>query len=189
VDNRDPGFESRHFLGMSFLDLNPTWTDQPLTDPDVAADVVDLMLTLGDRQRGTFAVILCDPDDRYRATITVDLPSEFAELDPAIDTSRLCSTALGPVVTAVQAAPGTGIILALGRPGPARWPDVDHDWANAGTALCAAARLRLLGFYIATADDVHQPLTDYPFTDHPITDHPITDHSFTDQPLVDVSAA
>ncbi|MFI5694345.1 hypothetical protein ACIA58_21020 [Kribbella sp. NPDC051586] len=152
---------------MSFLDLTPAWTDQSLTDPRVAADVVDLMLTLGDRQRGTLAVILCDPDDRYRATITVDLPSEFDRLDPAIDTSQLCSTALRPIVAAVQTAPGTGVILALGRPGPARSPVVDLDWANAGTAICHAARLRLLGFYLATGDGVYQPPVNHPLTDQP----------------------
>jgi hypothetical protein len=150
---------------MSFLDLPPTWTDRPLTDPDVAADVVDLLLTLGDRQRGTFAVILCDPDDRYRATVTVDLPSEFDRLDPTIDTNELCATALTPILTAVRTAPATGLILALGRPGPARSPALDHDWSTAGTAICQAAHVRLLSFHIAAPDGVYQPLTTHPLTD------------------------
>jgi hypothetical protein len=168
VDNRDPGFESRHFLGMSFLDLNPTWTDQPLTDPDVAADVVDLMLTLGDRQRGTFAVILCDPDDRYRATITVDLPAEFDRLAPPLDTHALCSTALSPIVPAIQTAPRTPLILALGRPGPIRSPALDQDWSTAATNICQATHLRLLSFHIATPEGVYQPFTTPSPTDHPL---------------------
>jgi hypothetical protein len=149
---------------MSFLELTPTWTDQPLTDPRVAADVVDLMLTLGDRQRGTFAVILCDPDDHYRATITVDLPSEFDRLAASSDAHTLCSTALSPIVTAIQTAPNTPLILALGRPGPADSPAQDNDWATAGTAICQAAHLRLLSFHIATANGIYQPLTNHPLT-------------------------
>ncbi|MEV4262954.1 hypothetical protein [Kribbella sp. NPDC049584] len=154
---------------MSFLDLTPTWTDQPLTDPRVAADVVDLMLTLGDRHRGTFAVILCDPDDHYRATITVDLPSEFDRLTPPPDTHTLCSTALNPIVTAIQTAPNTPLILALGRPGPTHSPVADRDWATAGRAICQAANLRLLSFHIATPEGIYQPLTTHPPTNLPIT--------------------
>lgn len=154
---------------MSFLDLPPTWTDQPLTDPDVAADVIDLMISLGDRQRGTFSLVLCDPDDRYRATVMVDLPSEFERLSQPLDTSRLCSAVLGPLVPAVRTAPGTGVILALGRPGPARSPDLDREWADAGTAISRAAGLRLLGFYIAARDGVYQPLTDQPL-DQPVSE-------------------
>jgi hypothetical protein len=149
---------------MSFLDLTPTWTEHPLTDPGVAADVVDLMVSIGDRQRGTFAVVLCDPDDRYRATVLVELPPDFERLSPAFDAGELCSTALRPIVTAVQTAPGTGIVLALGRPGPPRSPDLDRDWADAGTAICQAAGLRLLGFYVASPDFVYQPLVDQPLT-------------------------
>ncbi|RZU10836.1 hypothetical protein EV645_5991 [Kribbella rubisoli] len=153
---------------MSFLDLTPTWTDQPLTDPDVAADVVDLMLTLGDRRRGTFAVILCDPDDHYRATITVDLPAEFDRLASPLDTHTLCSTALNPIVPAIQTAPNTAVILALGRPGPARSPALDHAWATAATTICQAAHLRLLTFHIATPEGVYQPLTTPSPTNHPL---------------------
>ncbi|MGW7686194.1 hypothetical protein ACWGID_35955 [Kribbella sp. NPDC054772] len=142
---------------MSFQNLTPTWADQPLTTPGAAADVVDLMVSLGDRQRGTFAVLLCDPDDYYRATVTIDLPSEFEHLSHTLDTAGLCSSALSPIVTAVRTAPGTGMILALGRPGPAGRSELDDQWARAATAICQAADIRLLGFYIATSEGVHQP--------------------------------
>ena len=159
VDNSDRGLQSRHLLGMTFLDLPPTWTDQPLTDPAVAADVVDLMLTLGDRQRGTFAVILCDPDNLYRATITVDLPSEFDRLAPPLDTHALCSTALSPIIPAIQTAPNTSVILALGRPGPLHSPALDQDWSTAATNITQAAHLNLLSFHIATPEGIHHPQT------------------------------
>ncbi|WP_329000568.1 hypothetical protein OHA18_39780 [Kribbella sp. NBC_00709] len=152
---------------MSFLDLTPTWTERPLTDPAVAADVVDLMISLGDRHRGTFSVVLCDPDDHYRATVMVDLPSEFEQLSRPHDTGQLCSDTLRPLIPAVQTAPGTGVILALGRPGPLRSPESDREWADAGTAICQAAGLRLLGFYVAARDGVYQPLVDQSLVDQP----------------------
>jgi hypothetical protein len=169
---------------MTFTNLAATWTDQPLTDPAVAADVVDLMVSLGDRHRGTFTVLLCDPDDHYRATLTIDLPDLASplrtrssaahsasaqsvgvggsadvaggdaehELDPC-----LCSAALEPLIPAVHTAPGTGLILAVGRRGPARHPTLDDEWARAATTICRSTNTRLLGFYIATSHGVYQP--------------------------------
>jgi hypothetical protein len=142
---------------MSFEQLTPTWTTRPLSDPALAADVVDLMITLGERQRGTFTVLLCDPDDTYRATISIDLPSEFDHPARPVDTADICSTALSPIIPAVHTAPGTALVLALGRPGPPSWPALDHEWSTAATHICQAANVRLLGFYVATAAGVHQP--------------------------------
>ncbi|TCC63061.1 hypothetical protein E0H73_11310 [Kribbella pittospori] len=188
---------------MSFNNLPPTWTTQPLSDPARAADVVDLMVTLGDRRRGTFTVLLCDPDNHYRAALTLDLPEDFAaplehptplrDVDQHHDnaatagaphhhragtadaphhrragtadaphhrragTAGACSSALDPILPAVRTAPGTGLILALGRPGPPFQPEVDTEWAEAATRICQAADVRLLGFYVASANHVYQP--------------------------------
>ena len=157
---------------MSFHNLAPTWTTQPLTDPARAADVVDLMVSLGERHRGTFTVLLCDPDDRYRGTVTVDLRSEFDRLMPTAvrdqpvrlgaGTADVCFSALRPIIPAVHTAPGTALVLALGRPGPESWPDLDNEWAEAATHICRAADVRLLGFYIASAARVYQPLLPVP---------------------------
>jgi hypothetical protein len=152
---------------MSFDNLTPAWTDQPLTNPGVAADVVDLVVSLGDRQRGTFAAVLCGPDDHYRATVIIDLPSEFEHHSPTLDTTQICQTALRPVITAVQTAPGTGLILALGRPGPAHWPGLDVEWARAATQICAAADVRLLGFYIASRNSIYRPIGEQRLADQP----------------------
>lgn len=154
---------------MSFHHLPPTWTNQPLSDPARAADVVDLMVSLGDRRRGTFTVLLCDPDNHYRAALTLDLPEDFAapvehvtslqgrsHRRPA-GTAGVCSSTLDPILPAVRTAPGTGLILALGRPGPPFQPEVDTEWAEAATRICQAADVRLLGFYVASADHVYQP--------------------------------
>jgi hypothetical protein len=140
---------------MSYLDLAPAWTDRPLTDPALATDVVDLMVTHGERSRGTFAAILCDPDARFRAVITIDLRAEFA--GHPLDTPNLCATALHPIVPALRTDPGAALLLALGRPGPPTCPAIDTEWSSAATHLCQAAQVPLLGFYIATHDHIYQP--------------------------------
>ncbi|MEU4192145.1 hypothetical protein AB0E69_09615 [Kribbella sp. NPDC026611] len=144
---------------MSFQQLPSSWTDQPLTDSAVAADVVDLMVSLGDRQRGTFTVLLCDPDDHYRAALTIDLPAGFGA---RLDAGEACSSALEPIIPAVHTAPGTGLVLALGRPGPARRPELDYEWAVASMTICRSTNTRLLGFYIAARDGIYQPSLDAP---------------------------
>ncbi|MFK4084565.1 hypothetical protein ACI2LF_10685 [Kribbella sp. NPDC020789] len=143
---------------MSFLDLAPTWSDRPLTDPTLAADVVDLMVSQGDRRRGTFAAILCGPDAYFRAVVAIDLPSEFAGHPHSLDTPGLCATALHPIIPALRTEPGAALLLALGRPGPPEWPEIDNEWSTAATHLCRAAQVPLLGFYIATQDHLYQPL-------------------------------
>ncbi|TDW83968.1 hypothetical protein EV137_6771 [Kribbella pratensis] len=142
------------FTGMSFENLSATWADEPLTDPDATADAVDLMVSLGDRRRGTFTILICDPDDHYLATVAIELPATFS-LDSSA--AQLCETALHPIIPAVHTAPGTALVLVLGRPGPARMTGLDAQWARAAGTICAAAGIRLLGFYVATEDGIYQP--------------------------------
>jgi hypothetical protein len=142
---------------MSFENLPPTWNKEPLTDAGRAADVVDLMVSLGERHQGTFTAVLCDHDDLYLATVAIDLPSEFRQAEPTLRGADLCTTALSPIIPALRTTPGSALILALGRPGPAFWPELDAEWADAATHICAAAEVRLLGFYVASADHVYQP--------------------------------
>ena len=144
------GAERGIFLDMSFEQLPTTWPDQPLTDPAFAANVVDLMVSIGDRHLGTLTVILCHPDSRYRSTVTLKIP-RF----PAQTPFDLCRAILEPIMPSLQAIPDAPVILALGR--RAQPDHLDPEWAEAAAALCADAGVRLLGFYIATKDGVHQP--------------------------------
>ncbi|WP_427892561.1 hypothetical protein ACQHIV_06620 [Kribbella sp. GL6] len=136
---------------MSFEQLPSTWPDQPLTDPALAANVVDLMVSFGDRARGTLAVLLCGADALFRSTVIIELPASGPT--PA----ELCETALGPIIEAVRTAPGTAIVLALGRSGSGSPTDADDQWATAARDTCTTAGIRLLGFYIATRDGVYEP--------------------------------
>jgi hypothetical protein len=149
-------------LSMSFQNLAPTWATQPLSDPALAADVVDLMVSLGERRRGTFTAVLCDHDDRYIATVSIDLPTEFKHQEPSLRADNVCGAALNPIIPALRTTPDAALILALGRPGPAVWPDLDTEWSQAATHICAAAQVRLLAFYIASPTHIYQPPTRTP---------------------------
>jgi hypothetical protein len=155
---------------MSFENLSPTWTDQPLTDPALTADVIDLMVSHGDRHRGTLTVLICDPGNHYQAGVAMALPPHCIPLpeqaahsrptsrsSPALSPAELCESVMDPVIPAVHTAPGVALVLALGRPGPAYLPDLDNQWAQAATAICRAAGIRLLGFYVATKHGIYHP--------------------------------
>ena len=134
---------------MTFKDLPRNWIELPLTDPTLAADVVDLYVTEGDRRSGVFSALLCDEKSRFIASIQLDLP-DYAD-DPPTDT---CEEVLDPVIPALQLRPDGALLLALGRPGPTTLLPLDHEWAKAATHLCHLADIRLLAFCIATPGQV-----------------------------------
>lgn len=138
---------------MSFENLTPTWADRPLTDPRFTADVVDLMVSIGDRQQGTITALICGPDDLFRVAMAVELLPDFAGLSP----TELFRTALRPVVEVVESSPGTSVVLALGRPVHDMLAAMDRQWSQAAEDVCQAAGIRLLGFYVATRLGIHQP--------------------------------
>src|SRR5262245_18147121 len=116
VDDSDQGSERRQIVGMSLQNLASTCTSQPLSDLEHAANVVDLIVGLGARERGTFAALLCHPDDTYQAAVTVDLPSQFFErASPSLDTADICRTVLRPIIPVVRTVPDAPLVLALGR--------------------------------------------------------------------------
>lgn len=137
---------------MTFTDLPRNWIDLPLTDPALAANVVDLYVTEGDRRSGVFSALLCDEKSRFIASIQLDLP-DYAD-DPPTDT---CEEVLDPVIPALQLRPDGALLLALGRPGPTTPVPLDLEWSRAATHLCQLADIRLLAFYVATPGQVFLP--------------------------------
>jgi hypothetical protein len=136
---------------MSFLNLPKDWSELPLSDPTTAADVVDLCLNEGDRRLGLLKVIFCDEQDRFHGCVDIELRDRLGQLHLTD-----CRTALKPVVAALDANLRIGVVLALGRPGPEVWPPIDNEWAEAATAVCDEADIRLLALYVATPDHVHR---------------------------------
>jgi hypothetical protein len=126
---------------MTFEDLPNTWRDQPLSDPSIAVDVVDLLVTQANRHDGAFYILICDDQDRLRVPVAID------EIDP--DQPEDCAPLLRPFLEAMQAGPGGGVLLALGRPGSSEVTEVDREWARVAVRACEQAGGRFLGLYVA----------------------------------------
>ena len=60
---------------MSFHDLPPDIRDRSLTDPRLAADVIDLIIGDEARARGSVGLMLCDDGDRgLQPVVLTDVP-------------------------------------------------------------------------------------------------------------------
>jgi hypothetical protein len=69
---------------MSFDDLPDGWTQQPLTDPRLVADVLDLCVSDADRCAGALAILMCDEEGRLlQPGIISDLDYDSSETERA----------------------------------------------------------------------------------------------------------
>ncbi|WP_328325094.1 hypothetical protein OHA70_34955 [Kribbella sp. NBC_00382] len=146
---------------MTFSDLPTNWLSRPLTDPVLAANVVDLFVTAAERRQGVLAALICDRRARFRTSIHLDLPRDAPLASP-----KSCVRALAPLIPVLESRPDGALILALGRPKPD--PPSDHDWTEAAIQTCRSASIHLLAFYLATPTDLHAvPLPTPPRTTRP----------------------
>ncbi len=123
----------------------------PLTDPDLAADVVDLFVSQGDRRAGVLSALICDADARFLAAIHLDLPEETAHSPQP----KSCAKALAPLIPALRLRPD-GALLS-----PSAAQDRTHPqtttWTPNGGALqptCRAAIDPPAGLLLATPDSL-----------------------------------
>ncbi len=131
---------------MSFQDLPPNIRALPLTDAQLAADVVDLMIGERDRSRGCIGIMLCDSAFRGLQPVVVnDIPEDT----PLEGLQNL----LGLLLPIIE--PGGGVLVGRGRPHGAVPTDTDRAWHQATIDACAAAGVRLLGYHLVTLEEVN----------------------------------
>jgi hypothetical protein len=126
---------------MGFEDLPQDWSRRSLSDPRLAADVVDLVASEECRIAGALYVLMCDERGRLRAPIAVD--------DLPFDRPQECALVLQPFLWVLSERPGTSAVLALCRPGPPTLSHLDRRWVEAAVAECARKEVPLLGMYVA----------------------------------------
>jgi hypothetical protein len=134
---------------MGFEDLPDDWPDRPLTEPQLLADVLDLIVSHRDRVEGAIGVLVCDADQRLL------VPAVIGDLDDvAPDADR--SEGLRNFVSAVVGGMGTdagplGLHFSIARRyGLSITPD-DVRWRDAAVAACAS-RVTLLGVHLVTVE-------------------------------------
>ena len=137
---------------MGFDDLPDDWSDRPLTDPRLLADVLDLVVMERDRRAGALGVLICDGHQR------LTLPVMIGELDDlAGDDDR--QKGLETIAMAVRGfdlgdAGGTGrpgIHLAIARRDGLSITRSDLSWQRAAMSVCADD-IDLLGVHVVTCD-------------------------------------
>lgn len=130
---------------MTFQDLPKGWHSRPLTDTDLAADVVDLVVREGDRATGCISLLLCDDTHRMLQPVTItDL-----DRDAPTERRRLFDLLVGDFADRLG-----GVVVAVGRPRGAVPDDEARAWHEAAIAACRDHDVPLLGTYLATVHGV-----------------------------------
>lgn len=131
---------------MTFEDLPADVKDVPLTDPHVAADVMDRIIDLESRAGGCLGVMVCDEEHRGVMPIVLsDVPHDA-------DSSGLAQ--LLDLVLPLVVERGGSVVIGRGRPRGRVPNDVDRAWHQQAIDSCAAHGVPLLGFYLATREGV-----------------------------------
>lgn len=126
---------------MGFADLPDDWSDRPLTEPRLVADVLDLVLSERDRRAGALAVLMCDDDDRLVQPVVI---SDLEPMATEDDRARALS-----VITGAMGGSGS-ILVAVARRDGLSITDDDQVWARAARRA-SVDEVRLLGVHLVTA--------------------------------------
>jgi hypothetical protein len=131
---------------MSFRDLPSGIRDLPLTDPAIAADVIDLIISDEARASGAIGVMVCDDQDRGLQPVVV---SDVPEVAGSTSLAQLLELLL-PVVSEERGS----VLVGRGRRRGQSPTDADRAWHQQAIDSCGQRGVRLLGFYVATRDGV-----------------------------------
>ncbi|KGN33413.1 hypothetical protein N802_15265 [Knoellia sinensis KCTC 19936] len=131
---------------MTFENLPNNWPDLPLDDPDLRADVVDLVVSYRDRLAGCLALLALDEVHLIMGEPIVI--AEMGERGPAD---------VHEVLTALfEHGRPPGLVAALGRPGPPRFTDGDRELHQALVEVCRAQEVELIATYVASESAVRE---------------------------------
>ena len=131
---------------MTFRDLPPGIKELPLTDPRLAADVIDLIIGDEARASGCIGVMVCDHHDRgIQPIVLTDVPE-------SADSSGLRQ--LLDMLVPIIAEDGGSVLIGRGRRSGSAPNDLDRAWHQQAIESCATGGVRLLGFHLATPHGV-----------------------------------
>ncbi|MCE1179523.1 MAG: hypothetical protein LWW86_10925 [Micrococcales bacterium] len=127
---------------MSLHDLPDDWATRPVHDPEIAADVVDLIVRESDRDDGAVCLLLCHPDGRLLQPVTIGLEG----VSPPLAERREMIGAL-----AASLPEDLCVVAAIARRHGYRASDDDRVWHQ---VLIDAFGQALSGCFVATHDGV-----------------------------------
>lgn len=125
--------------------LPSDWARRALTDPHLAAGVLDLFTPERARHESTLVMLLCHPSGRLMQPILIDdIPRRL----PAEEKAR---TLQGLLHSASSF--GASVVLAVGARRSRLTAEV-IAWTDEARAACAAVDVPLLGVYVVSGDGV-----------------------------------
>ena len=127
---------------MTFQDLPADWPTMPLTDPRITDDVLDLLVSGRDRDKGAIIVLMCDPADRLIQPCAVsDVDGDRAGLTQF--------EIIDPIAGALrEIEPEGSILVAIARGRGLAITDDDRGWHQAAIDACRDSGVRLLGVHV-----------------------------------------
>jgi hypothetical protein len=146
-------------VGMSFEDLPADWPQRPVTDPEITADLLDLIVGDRDRAVGALGILLCSRDARLLQPVVVEAPdreASSAERRQGFDNLRAAFCHLTEP-SADSGDSGLGMLVALARPGPALATPGDLRWRDTAVQSGLDYGVTLLGVWLVTPE-VIRPL-------------------------------
>jgi hypothetical protein len=137
---------------MTFQELPEDWPTRSLSDPHLARDVVDLVVSLADRERGGIAFLLCGPGGRLVQPVFV-----AGATTPDDATAERCVADAATEVLVTDAVtsdrePGSVLFAIVRAHGGVT--DTDRSWHQRVIEVCREAGVRLLGVHLVTLDRV-----------------------------------
>jgi hypothetical protein len=133
---------------MSHHELPDDIRSVPLSDSPIRRDVIDLILGLEDRHAGALGIMVCDELDRGLQ------PLVLGEIPDGAGPETIVEVLDMPLPT-VRDEHGS-VLIGRGRQDSSVPTDDDRRWHQAALDTCARHRVRLLGFYVATAAGIEE---------------------------------
>ncbi len=135
---------------MSFEDLPTDWAQRSVTDSEITADVLDLVVRDADREAGAVVALICNAAGRVVQPVVVALPpGGVAPGEHRRFFDAVCA-GMGSASDEADASDRGGILAAVAR---SRGPFVtgdDHEWHDAAVRSCTQHGVRLLGMWLVT---------------------------------------
>jgi hypothetical protein len=138
---------------MSFEDLPRDWTQRPVTDPSITADVLDLVVRDADRETGAVAALMCNTAERLVQPVVMALPHAGIEVG---EHRRFFDVVCNGIVAACGEGDRGGILVAVARRNGWSVIGDDRQGHDAARRSCAEHDVPLLGFWLVTRDVVRR---------------------------------
>ncbi|HEY8308889.1 MAG TPA: hypothetical protein VIG79_19630 [Lapillicoccus sp.] len=137
---------------MSFEDLPADWPQRPVTDSEITADLLDLIVGEADRESGALGILLCGPGGRLFQPVVVSAPPAEIGMEDHRRAFDVMCEAMGRLDDGRP-----GMLVAVARPGSRHISTEDRRWCDAAVESCAAHDVELLGVWLMT-QEVIRPL-------------------------------